>query len=75
VWGACLHYRDPFGRHELAEEQVERGRGGWVGTRTVGRAEEVAQESFPDDLDQSPDFDPAEPEPIPDGDFDQSRGA
>jgi len=40
--------------------------------------DEVAQESFPDDLNQSPAFDPSEPEPIPDHasrgarDFDQS---
>jgi hypothetical protein len=39
-----------------------------------GKAEEVAQESFPDDLDQTSNFDPAEPEPIPQDDFDQSRG-
>ena len=37
-----------------------------------GETDEVAQESFPDDLDQSPAFDPAEPEPIPEDDFDQS---
>jgi hypothetical protein len=37
-----------------------------------GQADEVAQESFPDDLDQSPDFDPTEPEPIPEDDFDQN---
>jgi hypothetical protein len=36
---------------------------------------EVAQDSSPDDLDQSSAFDPAEPEPIPDDDFDQSWGA
>ena len=36
---------------------------------------EVAQESFPDDLNQSPTFDPSEPEPIPEDDFDQSREA
>ena len=35
--------------------------------------EEVAQGFAPDDLDQSPQFDPAEPEPVPDHDFDQSR--
>ena len=40
-----------------------------------GEPEEVAQEPFPDDLDQSPEFDPAEPEPIPDEHFDQSWGA
>ena len=38
-----------------------------------GEREKVAQESFPDDLDQSPDFDPAEPDPIPDDDLDQTR--
>jgi hypothetical protein len=38
-------------------------------------AEEVAQESLPDDLDQTPDFDPVEPEPIPEDDLDQSWGA
>jgi len=27
------------------------------------------------DLDQTPEFDPAEPEPIPEEHFDQSRGA
>jgi hypothetical protein len=37
-----------------------------------GVAEEAAQESFPDDLDQTPESDPAEPEPIPDH---ASRGA
>jgi hypothetical protein len=40
-----------------------------------GKPEEVAQEPFPDDLDQSSEFDPAEPEPIPDEHFDQSWGA
>jgi hypothetical protein len=40
-----------------------------------GEAEEVTQESFPNDLDQSPAFDPTEPEPIPQDDFDQSWGA
>ena len=33
--------------------------------------DEVAQESFPDDLNQTTPFDPAEPEPIPEDDFDQ----
>jgi len=32
----------------------------------------IAQQSFPDDLDQSPAFDPTEPEPVPHDDFDQS---
>jgi hypothetical protein len=40
-----------------------------------GKHDEVAHDSFPDDLDQTPDFDPAEPEPIPDDDLDQSGGA
>ena len=34
--------------------------------------QEVAQESFPDNLDQTPQVDPAEPDPIPEDDFDQS---
>jgi hypothetical protein len=33
---------------------------------------EVAQESLPGDLDPTPNFDPAEPEPIPEDDFDQT---
>lgn len=37
--------------------------------------DEVAQESFPDDLDQSPVFDLTDPEPIPKDAFDQSRRA
>jgi hypothetical protein len=37
-----------------------------------GEAKEVAQKYFPDDLDQRPGFDPTEPEPIPEDDFDQS---
>jgi hypothetical protein len=40
-----------------------------------GEKDEVAQESFPDNLDQSPGFDPADPEPIPEDDFDQRWGA
>jgi hypothetical protein len=40
-----------------------------------GQAVEAARESFPDDLDQSSEFDPVEPEPIPEDDFDQSGGA
>jgi hypothetical protein len=39
-----------------------------------GQAGEAAQESFPDDLDQSPEFDPADPEPVPEDSFDQSWG-
>ncbi len=41
----------------------------------VVEAQEVAQESLPGDLDQTPEFDPAEPEPTPDDDFDQSWDA
>jgi hypothetical protein len=41
----------------------------------AGEAEEVAQGSFPDDLNRSPEFDPTEPEPIPEDDFDQSWDA
>jgi hypothetical protein len=40
-----------------------------------GNHNEAIQESFPDDLDQSSEFDPTEPEPIPEDDFDQSDGA
>ena len=40
-----------------------------------GETQEAVQESLPDDLDQTASFDPAEPEPIPDDDFDQSGGA
>ena len=36
--------------------------------------DEVAQESPPGHLDQTPDHDPTEPDPIPDDNFDQSRG-
>jgi len=38
-------------------------------------AEEAAQDTFPGDLDQTPEFDPAEPEAVPEDDFDQSGGA
>jgi hypothetical protein len=40
-----------------------------------GEAEETAQEFFPDDLDQTPSCDPAEPPLIPEDDFDQSTRA
>ena len=40
-----------------------------------GQPDEVAQESFPDGLDQTPEFDPTEPEPIPEDDLDQTWGA
>ena len=40
-----------------------------------GETQEAAQESFPDDLDQSSAFDPTEPEPVPEDDFDQTWGA
>jgi hypothetical protein len=36
--------------------------------------EEIVQEYPPDNLDQTPQFDPAEPDPIPDDDFDHSLG-
>jgi len=36
------------------------------------KQDEVAQESFPDDLDQTTPFDPAEPESIPEDDLDQT---
>lgn len=38
------------------------------------QAEKVALQSSLDDLDQSPEFHPAEPEPIPEDHFDQTRG-
>ena len=38
------------------------------------KQQEAAQESFPDDLDQTPDYDPSDPEPIPEDHFDQSWG-
>jgi len=40
-----------------------------------GAPEESARESFPDDLDQTPRFDPAEPEPTPEDDLDQTWNA
>jgi hypothetical protein len=40
-----------------------------------GQAEEVAQDTFPDDLDQTTPFDPAELEPIADDDFNQTWDA
>jgi hypothetical protein len=40
-----------------------------------GQPDEVAQESFPDGFDQTPEFDPTEPEPIPEDDLDQTWGA
>jgi hypothetical protein len=44
--------------------------------RLAGAESEVAvQETSPDDLDQSSEFDPADPEPIPEDDFDQTWGA
>ncbi len=40
-----------------------------------GEPKEAAQECFPDDLDQTPSFDPTEPDPVSeDDDFDQTRG-
>lgn len=43
--------------------------------RAGGEGKEADQESSPVDLDQTPEFDSAEPEPIPEDHFDQSRGA
>jgi len=40
-----------------------------------GNHNEAAQESFPDDLDQSSEFDPTDPEPVPEDHFDQSWDA
>jgi len=40
-----------------------------------GEADQAAQESFPDDLDQSSEFDPTDPEPVPEDHFDQSWDA
>ena len=37
-----------------------------------GQADEVAQGCFPDDLDQTSQFDPTETEPVPEFIFDQS---
>jgi hypothetical protein len=37
-----------------------------------GKHHEVAHGFFPDNLDQSPEFDPTEAEPIPEDHFDQS---
>ena len=49
------------------------GRGARKEVRSAcGGTQEAAQESFPDDLDQTTQFDHAEPEPVPDDDFDQS---
>lgn len=42
---------------------------------SCGEVGQVAQDPFPDDLDQSLEFDPAVPEPIPQDDFDQNWGA
>jgi len=39
-----------------------------------GNTEEAVQEPFPDDLDQTSGFDPVEPEPVPEDDFDQCWG-
>lgn len=43
-------------------------------SRSTGQVHELARESFPDDMDQSPKFDPTEPDPIPEDHFDQSWG-
>ena len=46
------------------------GHGAW----DTDEFSQVAQDPFRDDLDQSPEFDPAEAEPIPEEHFDQSSG-
>ena len=43
--------------------------------RPPGSDLEAVQGSFPDNLDQSPEFDPADPEPVPEDDFDQTWDA
>ena len=40
-----------------------------------GAQQEAVQGSFPDNLDQSPEFDPADPEPVPEDHFDQTWDA
>ena len=45
------------------------------GAPGAGVPEEAALEFFPDRLDQTTEFDPTEPEPIPDDDFDQNWDA
>jgi len=34
---------------------------------------EAAQQLFPEQLDQTPEFDPTDPEPVPNRDLDQTR--
>ncbi len=41
----------------------------------VPNADKAAQDFPPEDLDQTPDHDPAEPDPVPEDEFDQSRDA
>ena len=49
------------------------GLAGWPGPHLQNpQSQEAAQESLPDDLDQSPAFDPSELELIPEDDFNQS---
>jgi hypothetical protein len=43
-----------------------------TGRSEGGKHDEVAQEFSPDDLKQTPNFDPAEPKPFPEDDFDQT---
>ena len=43
--------------------------------RSGGQRIEAVQEVLPDDLDQSPTFDPADPDPVPEDDFNQSWDA
>ncbi len=41
-------------------------------SRILPHADEVAHQLPADDLDQTPDHDPAQPDPLPDDDFDQT---
>jgi hypothetical protein len=50
------------------QTELDVGHVGHVGWHT----DELSQDSLPVDFDQTPEFDPAEPEPIPEDDFDQS---
>jgi hypothetical protein len=38
----------------------------------MGKQKKLPRDPSPDDLDQSPEFDPTHPEPIPEDDCDQS---
>jgi len=68
----CSH-QEPFDHAGLAGERVRNDPDRQLRPAFLS-ALEVVQDAFPDDLDQSSNFEPAEPEPIPEDDFDQSRG-